>query len=169
MKPLILACALGLIIPLLVTAATPPAKSSRRGNSGSLTDDMLSKLDLNADQKAKIKVITDNAAADLEKFKTTRADELKAAREAHDTEKMKSILLPMIEKRKAVMDNIKSLLTDDQKSKLAKLMSGKQRSTTSFSVAKRCGSCSKSVPSSSSVGDTCPHCGVRWGFSIPGF
>ncbi len=27
-----------------------------------------------------------------------------------------------------------------------------------------CGSCKKSVPASSKVGDRCPHCGVRWGY-----
>jgi hypothetical protein len=31
-------------------------------------------------------------------------------------------------------------------------------------VSKSCGSCGRGVPSSSKVGDTCPHCGVRWGY-----
>ena len=30
-------------------------------------------------------------------------------------------------------------------------------------VEKRCTACNNEVPVSSKVGDTCPHCGVRWG------
>ncbi len=35
-----------------------------------------------------------------------------------------------------------------------------QNSTT---VSASCGSCRKEVSSNSKIGDTCPHCGVRWG------
>jgi len=31
-------------------------------------------------------------------------------------------------------------------------------------VSKNCGKCGKAVSSSSKIGDTCPHCGVRWGY-----
>ncbi|MBX2963693.1 MAG: hypothetical protein KF687_14365 [Cyclobacteriaceae bacterium] len=31
-------------------------------------------------------------------------------------------------------------------------------------LSKRCGKCSKEVSINSKVGDTCPHCGVRWGY-----
>jgi competence protein ComGC len=31
-------------------------------------------------------------------------------------------------------------------------------------VSKSCGACGKKVSKSSKVGDTCPHCGVRWGY-----
>jgi hypothetical protein len=31
-------------------------------------------------------------------------------------------------------------------------------------VSKNCSACGKQVPNSSQVGDTCPNCGVRWGY-----
>lgn len=31
-------------------------------------------------------------------------------------------------------------------------------------TVKRCGACKAEVPASSKVGDSCPHCGVRWGW-----
>jgi hypothetical protein len=31
-------------------------------------------------------------------------------------------------------------------------------------LEKRCDHCGRTVPSNSKVGDTCPYCGVRWGF-----
>lgn len=31
-------------------------------------------------------------------------------------------------------------------------------------IIKRCGACKKEVPASSKVGDSCPHCSVRWGW-----
>lgn len=36
-------------------------------------------------------------------------------------------------------------------------------SQTTTIVKASCGKCGKSVPSTSSVGGTCPHCGARWG------
>jgi competence protein ComGC len=31
-------------------------------------------------------------------------------------------------------------------------------------ISKSCGACGQQVSNSSAVGDTCPHCGVRWGY-----
>lgn len=31
-------------------------------------------------------------------------------------------------------------------------------------VTKSCGSCGRSVPNNSRIGDYCPYCGVRWGY-----
>ncbi|MES2518174.1 MAG: hypothetical protein V4585_08710 [Bacteroidota bacterium] len=36
-------------------------------------------------------------------------------------------------------------------------------SQTKSSVSANCGKCGKSVSPYAKVGDTCPHCGVRWG------
>ena len=44
------------------------------------------------------------------------------------------------------------------------LPSDKVFSQTYTSVSKSCGKCGKAVSSSSKIGDTCPHCGVRWGY-----
>lgn len=41
--------------------------------------------------------------------------------------------------------------------------SGLSYSQTTKTVTASCGKCGRSVPSTSSVGGTCPHCGVRWG------
>lgn len=110
----------------LLAAATWSASAAEEGKGsgkmqqrGEALKAALDKLNLNEDQKAKIKAITDKAAAEGREFMQAHAEELKAAKEANDHEKMKTIFAPMMEKRKALLDEIKAVLTDEQKQKLA--------------------------------------------------
>ena len=82
----------------------------------------LEKLNLSEDQKAKIKDIMGKAGAERQEFMKAHADELKAAKESGDQEKMRSVFAPMREKMKATMEEIKAVLTDEQKQKLMEAM-----------------------------------------------
>ena len=117
--------ALGAILiataPLCSYAADEGA-GHKRGHHGEQLQATLDKLSLTDDQKAKIKVVTDKLKADNEAYMKEHGADLKAAREAGDKEKMKTLMGPMMEKRKASMDEIKAVLTDEQKTKLAELM-----------------------------------------------
>jgi len=44
------------------------------------------------------------------------------------------------------------------------VLTSQTNAQTTTTVSKKCGKCQKPVSSSSKVGDTCPHCGVRWGY-----
>lgn len=120
-KSLALSLALTVTAPWLASAADEGGKGGRHGH-GDWLQATLGKLDLTDDQKAKIKVITNKAAADREEFTKAHADELKAAKDSKDREKMHSIMAPLMEKRKATLDEIKAVLTDEQKQKLAEAM-----------------------------------------------
>ena len=37
------------------------------------------------------------------------------------------------------------------------------------SISKSCGACGERVSNNSKVGDTCPHCGVRWGYETTSY
>ena len=121
-KMLALGFALTVTAPWIASAADEGGKGGGRGRGGERLQAALEKLNLNDDQKAKIKDIMDKAAADRQAFVKEHADELKAAKESGDQDKMRSIFAPMMEKRKATMEQIKAILTDEQKQKLMEAM-----------------------------------------------
>ena len=118
-KMLALGFALTVTAPWIASAADEGGKGGGHGR-GEWLQAALDKLNLSDDQKAKIKDIMDKAAADRQEFMKEHADELKAA--AGDRDKMRSVFAPMREKMKATMEQIKALLTDEQKQKLAESM-----------------------------------------------
>ena len=120
-KMLALSLALTVTTPLIASAADEGGKGAKHGR-GEWLQGALEKLNLSDDQKAKIKSIMDKAAADREEFTKAHAEELKAAKDSGDRDKMRALFAPMMEKRKATMEEIKAVLTDEQKQKLAASM-----------------------------------------------
>jgi Spy/CpxP family protein refolding chaperone len=123
-KMLALGVALTVTAPWIASAADEGGKGGPGGGRGrgEWLQAALDKLNLSDDQKAKIKDIMDKAAADRQEFMKEHADELKAAKDSGDRDKMRSVFAPMREKMKATMEQIKALLTDEQKQKLAESM-----------------------------------------------
>jgi Spy/CpxP family protein refolding chaperone len=117
LKAVTLGIALTLIPSCFSADEAKPAQHKRGGDLQGL----LEKLNLTDEQKAKVKPIMDKAAADAHEYMTAHADELKAARESNDPEKKKAAFGPMMEKRKATLEEIKPILTDEQKKKLEEL------------------------------------------------
>ena len=99
-KMLALGFALTVTAPWIASAADEGGKGGGHGR-GECLQAALDKLNLNDDQKAKIKDIMDKAAADRQAFAKEHADELKAAKESGDRDKMRSVFAPMREKMKA--------------------------------------------------------------------
>ena len=122
MKSLIVALALAATVPFLASAAEGGKAGKRGPGGGDMLQPMLEKLNLTEEQKAKIKPIREKAAEEGRAFFKEHAAEMKAAREAGDQEKMKTLMTPMMEKRKATMEEIRSILTDEQKQKLGEIM-----------------------------------------------
>lgn len=119
-KMLALSLALIAAAPWFASAAGGKEGKGHRGSDP--LQAALEKLDLTADQKAKAKVITDKLAADRAEFMKEHGAEVKAAREAKDKEKMRSLQAPMMEKQKTAIAEIKGLLTDEQKKKFDEVM-----------------------------------------------
>ena len=107
-KMLALGFALTVTAPWIASAADEGGKGGGHGR-GEWLQAALDKLNLNDDQKAKIKDIMDKAAADRQAFAKEHADELKAAKESGDRDKMRSVFAPMREKMKATMEQIKAV------------------------------------------------------------
>lgn len=121
-QSLALGLALTVTTPGLVSAADDGGKAGKHGRGGDRLQAALAKLNLTDDQKVKVKVIMDKAGAEREAFMKEHADELKAARDSNDREKMHAVMGPMMEKMKATLEEIKAVLTDEQKQKLAEAM-----------------------------------------------
>lgn len=121
-QSLALGLALTVTTPGLVSAADDGGKAGRHGRGGDRLQAALEKLNLTDDQKAKIQVIKEKANAEREAFMKEHAEELKAAKDSNDREKMRAVMGPLMEKMKATMEEIKKVLTDEQKQKLAEAM-----------------------------------------------
>ena len=98
------------------TTATPPPGSPPphrdgppRGMLFLIPPQMIEKLNLTDDQKAKIKSIEEGFAKSQQEYFTTHKDEIEAARKAMD-----AAMSGLQEQRKAAMEAIKSLLTQEQ-------------------------------------------------------
>jgi periplasmic protein CpxP/Spy len=105
----------------VASAADEGGQGGKRGR-GEWLQGALDKLNLSDDQKAKVKDIMDKANADRQAFMKEHAEELKAAKESGDRDKMRAVFAPMMEKRKATMEQILAILTDEQKQKLKESM-----------------------------------------------
>ena len=116
LKTLTFVAALCVAAPMLSTAADAP--EGKRGKMGGRLDEVLGKLDLTADQKAKV----DAAKAKMAEYMKAHAEELKAAREATDPEKKQAAMKGMMEQMKQLRESITAVLTDEQKKKFAELM-----------------------------------------------
>jgi Spy/CpxP family protein refolding chaperone len=121
-KALALVCALCVATPLI---AAEGGKGQGKGKAGARPDPMgaaLAGLGLSDEQKSKIADIRKKYAPEFKEFETANKDALKAARESGDKAKMAEIMKPMMEKRKAMMGEIKGVLNDEQKTKLDEAM-----------------------------------------------
>ncbi len=116
-QSLALGLALTVAAPWIASGADDSTKGGRRGQ-GDRLQATLDKLNLTDDQKAKIKVIKDKDKAERDAFVKEHAEELKAARDSNDQEKMRAVMRPLMEKRMATFEEIKKILTDEQKQKL---------------------------------------------------
>ncbi|MBI5684240.1 MAG: Spy/CpxP family protein refolding chaperone [Verrucomicrobia bacterium] len=120
LKTLTLIAALCVAAPMIATAADAPEGKQGRGKgamAGKL-DEVLGKLDLTAEQKTKV----DAAKAKLGEYMKSHAEELKAAREATEPEKRREALKGMMGQMKQTRDEIRAVLTDEQKKKFDELM-----------------------------------------------
>jgi len=84
---------------------------------GLLPPMVLEKIKLTADQKAKYDAIV----ADFQKETAPLREKMKAAREAGDKEKMKELFQQIMPLRKAAMEKLEQVLTDEQKAELKKM------------------------------------------------
>ena len=119
-----------LAVAVIATAASAQDKPEHKGPAGahrggmmdSLLPPMLvEKLNLTADQKPKYEEIAAAFKKEAVAFREGHADlfaKMKAAREAGDKDKMKELMgemKPMQDARKASIEKLEALLTDDQK------------------------------------------------------
>jgi Spy/CpxP family protein refolding chaperone len=117
-------CALLLAASLVAVAGDKPAKGGKPGGHGDMMQNVLGKLDLSDEQKAKIKEIRGKYQPEMEEFMKSHKAEMEAAREAKDFAKMKEIMQPMAGKREAMMKEIGAVLTDEQKAEMRKAFGG---------------------------------------------
>ncbi len=118
LKTLTLIVAIGVAAPMLAAAADAPEGKRGKGAPGRRFDEALSKLDLTADQKPKV----DAAKSKLTEYRKAHAEELKAAREETDPEKKRAAFKGVTEKMMEVREEIRSVLTDEQKKKFDELL-----------------------------------------------
>ena len=124
LKTVTLIAALCVAAPMFVSGADAPEgkRGHGKGAIAGKLDEALGKLDLTADQKTKI----DAAKAKLGEYMKAHAEELKAAREATDPEKKREAFKGAMEQMKQTRDEIRSILTDEQKKKFDELMPARQ-------------------------------------------
>jgi len=120
MKARVFALAVGsllLISPVLragdPTQTPPPNQPHKdgppRGMFALLPPQMIEKLNLTDDQKAKLKAIEEGFAKTQQEYYTTHKDAIEAAKKA-----MEAAMSGIQEQRKAAMEAVKSLLTQEQ-------------------------------------------------------
>jgi Spy/CpxP family protein refolding chaperone len=122
LKMAVLGCALLMVAPWLNAADDQPAKGEKHGKHGDMLDGILGKLNLTDDQKSKIEALKTKFHGEMQEFQKAHKDEIDAAKQAKDRAKMHEIMKPFAEKRDAFMNDIKGVLTDDQKAQLQKAM-----------------------------------------------
>ena len=105
-----------LISPVLRAGDTNPAPASPqpnrempRGGFSMIPPQLVEKLNLTDDQKAKLKSIEENFSKAQQEYYATHKDEIAAARKA-----METAMAGIQEQRKAAMEEIKALLTKEQ-------------------------------------------------------
>lgn len=124
LKMAVLGCALLMATPLLVMGGDKPAKGEKRGKHGDMMENLLGKLNLTDDQKAKVKEIREKYRPEFQEFEKAHKAEIEAAKEAKDFAKMKEIMQPIAGKREAMMKEIRGVLTDEQKAEMKKAFGG---------------------------------------------
>ena len=122
LKMAVLGCALLMAAPLLNAADDQPAKAEKHGKHGDMMEGFLGKLNLTDDQKTKIDAIKTKFRGEMQEFQKAHKAELDAAKQAKDRAKMHEIMKPMGEKRDAMINDIKGVLTDEQKEQFQKAM-----------------------------------------------
>lgn len=121
-KAVALVCALCVATPLI---AAEGGKGQGKGKAAARPDPVgaaLAGLGLSEEQKSKITDIRKKYAPDFKEFEAANKDALRAARDAGDKAKMAELMKPILEKRKAMMGEIKGVLNDEQKIKLDEAM-----------------------------------------------
>ena len=119
LKMTVLGCALLMATPLFVTGDDQPAKGERHGKRGDMMEGTLAKLNLTEDQKTKIDAIKAKFQKERQELEKTHKSDVDAAKQAKDQENPREI---MKRKRKAMMNEIKGVLTDEQKEQFQKAM-----------------------------------------------
>lgn len=122
LKMAVLGSALLMATSLFVMGDDQPAKGEKHGKHGDMTEGILAKLNLTADQKTKIDAIKAKFQDEMQEFQKAHKEELDAAKQAKDREKMKEIMKPFAGKREALMNDIKGVLTDEQKEQFQKAL-----------------------------------------------
>jgi len=91
------------------TPPPPHRDGPPRGMGSILPPQMVEKLNLTEDQKAKLKPIEESFAKAQQEYIAAHKDEIDAARKA-----METAMVGLQEQRKAAMEQVKSLLTPEQ-------------------------------------------------------
>lgn len=111
LKTLALGCALALVTPLFVLGKDKGAGGGKHDGGMGAVDEALSKLQLTAQQKAKI----EECKTKFRDCLSTYREEAKQAKRSNDPEKKKETVKSIAEKRREMMDGIRAVLTNEQK------------------------------------------------------
>lgn len=120
LKTLTLIVALGVAAPVFVSGADAPEGKGGKGKGmpGQRMNEALEKLNLTEEQKTKIEA----CKAKMHEYMQAHAEEFKAAREETDPEKKRAVFQGMMQKMQEFREEIRALLSDEQKKKFDELM-----------------------------------------------
>jgi Spy/CpxP family protein refolding chaperone len=107
------------------TPVAPHREGPREWSKGSLPlvpPLLAEKLNLTEDQKTKIKTIEESFTKTQQEYMAAHKEEIEAARKA-----MEKAMAPLHEQRKAAMEQVKSLLTEEQRNSIQKARQGFQQ------------------------------------------